>query len=59
MAQIAWTTLQIPGSLAVTGIPADSEGPESTSAGKCPRCERWRWEAQCPGITGTVNHLGS
>lgn len=59
MAQIAWTVSQVPGSLAVTGNQADTIGSTSTTSGLCPRCERPRWWAHCPGIEGEVVHSGS
>jgi hypothetical protein len=56
---IAWTTLTVPGSLAVTGNPADTAGHQSAAGGRCPRCERGHQEVQCPGVEGEVTHLGS
>jgi hypothetical protein len=57
--QIAWTTTQVPGSLAVTGNPADSTSHQQSADGRCPRCERNRWEVPCAGVLGEVNHLGN
>src|ERR1039458_7006497 len=52
MAQtIAWTSNTVPGSLSVTGIAADTSAHVSNADGRCPRCERHRWEYQCPGVT--------
>ena len=58
-ATIAWTSNTVPGSLSVTGIAADTSARVSSADGKCPRCERYRWEFQCPGVSGEVTHLGS
>src|ERR1035441_7803184 len=52
MATLAWTSDLVPGSLSVTGIPADTSARVSNADGRCPRCERHRWEYQCPGVTG-------
>ena len=51
MATIAWTSNTVPGSLSVTGIAADTSARVSNADGRCPRCERHRWEYQCPGVT--------
>lgn len=59
MAQINWTTAQVPGSLTATGNPADSNSHQQSADGRCPRCERQRWEMACPGVLGEINHLGS
>jgi len=56
--QLAWTSNQVPGSLSVTGNPADSAVHQSAAAGRCPRCERRRQELQCPGVIGDPVHLG-
>jgi hypothetical protein len=58
-AQIAWTVNQVPGSLSVTGVPADTTARVSSADGRCPRCERARWEVACSGVSGEVFHLGS
>jgi hypothetical protein len=57
--QINFTSNQVPGSLSVTGNPADSNSHPQSADGRCPRCERMRWEIQCPGVAGAFNHLGS
>lgn len=54
----AFTSNQVPGSLSVTGAPADSAAKVSAN-GRCPRCERQRWEVPCQGVEGNVTHLGS
>jgi hypothetical protein len=59
MAQIAWTTLQVPGSMAPTGNPRDTAALQSAAEGRCPRCERGHLEVQCPGVQGDPVHLGS
>jgi hypothetical protein len=56
--QTAWTSNQVPGSLTVTGNPADTNSHQSTG-GRCPRCERMLTEPACPGVAGTFIHLGS
>jgi hypothetical protein len=55
----AFTSNQVPGSLSVTGAPADSTTHQSAADGRCPRCERYRTEIQCPGVEGDLIHLGS
>lgn len=57
--QTAWTSNQVPGSLTITGIPADTTSRQSAGGGRCPRCERQRWEIACPGVAGEILHLGS
>lgn len=52
MAQIAWTSTQVPG--AVTGAPADTTA-RPTVSGRCARCERWNWEQKCPGVYGDTH----
>lgn len=53
MAQtIAWTTLTVPGSLAVTGNPVDTASMQSCADGRCARCERRFSEQKCPGVLG-------
>lgn len=59
MATTAWTTLTVPGSLAVTGNPRDTAALQSAAEGRCPRCERGRMETPCPGVYGEVTHLGN
>jgi hypothetical protein len=59
MAQLAWLTSQVPGSLAVTGVSADTTARVSSADGRCPRCERARWETPCNGVDGEITHLGS
>lgn len=56
MAQIAFTTLQIPGSLAPTANPADTVTLRASS-GRCARCERWPHEGACPGVYGEPTHI--
>jgi hypothetical protein len=56
--QTAFTTAEVPGSLAVTGVPADSNSHQSAN-GRCPRCERMLTEPACPGVLGEVIHLGN
>jgi hypothetical protein len=57
--QIAWTTLQVPGSLAPTGNPRDTAGMQSAADSRCPRCERRNSEQKCNGVLGDPVHLGS
>lgn len=57
--QLAWTSNQVPGSLTATGNPADSNSHQQSADGRCPRCERQRWEPQCGGVLGELNHPGS
>lgn len=47
----------VPGSMTGTGNPADVAG-IFTISGRCPRCERWRWEPSCGGVYGTFVHVG-
>jgi hypothetical protein len=58
-AQIAWTVNQVPGSMSVTRVPADTTGKVSVADGRCPRCERGRHEEPCPGVDGEPVHLGN
>jgi hypothetical protein len=59
MAAPNWTTLQVPGSLAVTGDPRDTASHLPAAGGRCPRCERMQWEQKCPGFMRTPVHLGN
>jgi hypothetical protein len=59
MAGPAWTSNQVPGSLSVTGAPADSTTHQCSAGVRCPRCERRLYEVQCGGVTGEVTHDGS
>jgi hypothetical protein len=59
MAGPAWTSNQVPGSLSVTGVAADSSAKISAADGRCPRCERGRHEPACGGVAGEVTHTGS
>jgi hypothetical protein len=54
----AWTSNTVPGSLTVTGSPADTNS-HMSAGGRCPRCERMTWEQRCPGVAGAFIHLGS
>jgi len=56
--QIAFTTLNVPGSMAPTGNQADTTVLHASS-GRCARCERWPWQGACPGVEGEVTHAGS
>lgn len=47
----------VPGSMTGTGNPQDVASHPTTS-GRCPRCERFRWEQPCGGVLGTFIHLG-
>lgn len=47
----------VPGSMSGTGNPADTVI-VSTTSGRCPRCERFRWEVPCGGVSGTFAHVG-
>jgi hypothetical protein len=48
----------------MAAIPGDTTAnpltsvPHVTMTGRCPRCERWRWEVPCGGIANVV-HVGS
>ena len=57
--QIAFTSNQVPGSMSVTGVPADTTGKVSVADGRCPRCERGRHETPCSGVDGEPVHLGN
>lgn len=35
-----------------TTIDPSASVPKVTVMGRCPRCERWRWEQPCAGVTG-------
>jgi hypothetical protein len=59
MATIAWTTLTVPGSLAVTGNPRDTAAMQTATDGRCPRCERHLSEPKCSGVEGEITHLGA
>jgi hypothetical protein len=58
-AKIAWVVNEVPGSISVTGVPADTTGKVSAADGRCPRCERGRHETPCPGVAADPVHLGN
>lgn len=56
--QIAFTTVQVPGSLAVTGNPLDTASMQSCADGRCARCERRFSELKCPQVLGDPVRMG-